>query len=87
MFQESASDSDIWLVKLKRNQTSFVYRLTMPPGVIDLHLKMNSYFDEKLHRLVIPTEKSVYNGEDEKDDYDCASDNSAFELVKDNQDV
>ena len=52
----------------------------MPPGVVESEDRMNSRFDQKLNRLVVPSEKNVDHDEDEdghnNDDY--ASDNSAF---------
>ena len=52
----------------------------MPPGVVESEDRMNSRFDQKLNRLVLPSEKNVDLDEvEDGNDYDdYASENSAF---------
>ena len=67
MFQECATDSNIWLVKLKKENTPFIYKFTLPAGVVEDEKRVNSFWNHKVKRLVIPIEEPLDHVEVEEE--------------------
>ena len=49
----------MWIVKLKDATAPFLYSLRLPPGVVEDVDRVNTFFDERLNRFVIPKESTV----------------------------
>ena len=59
MFQECATDRHIWLVKLKPDSTPFIYKIALPTDVVEDPKKVNTFWNAKKKRMVIPIEEPL----------------------------
>ena len=46
MYQEDSKDSHIWLIKLYKQKSPHIFKITLPDGVMDSENRVNSYFDK-----------------------------------------